>query len=94
MNALSMTDWTETEADPADVAFAEKYGLGAFIRKLLRGQAEKFKAELAAGATAEREEEILAWFAFQEMRERLQRARAIRQEKDPLVDLPRPGLLN
>jgi hypothetical protein len=65
MNGLSMTDWAETEADPADVAFAEKYGLRAFIRKLLRKQAEKYKAELAAGATAEREEEIRAWSDFQ-----------------------------
>jgi hypothetical protein len=72
----------------------DEYGFREIVKTFLREQAEKFKAELAAGATAEREEEICAWFAFQEMRERFQKARAIREERDPLVDLPRPGLLN
>jgi hypothetical protein len=34
------------------------------MRKLLREQAEKFKAELAAGVDGEREEEIRVWLAF------------------------------
>jgi hypothetical protein len=91
---MTTTDQAVTAPDDADIAFANKYGFRALVRKLLSEQAEKFKAELTAGATAEREEEIRAWFAFQEMRERFQKARAIRKERDPLVDLPRPGLLN
>lgn len=73
---------------------SDPYGFKKLISDALNEQAEEFKAELSLGCSAEREEEIRAWFAPQEMRERLQKARAIREGKDPLVDLPRPGLLN
>ena len=63
----------------------------------------KVRKELASGASAERTEELLAWFAFQEQRERFMKAQRKREGRerranaviDPaLVNLPLPHLLN
>jgi hypothetical protein len=59
---MSETDWPEP--DPADVAFAEKYGLIALIDRATREVAEEKKAELAAGVDAERAEEIRIWLTY------------------------------
>jgi hypothetical protein len=73
------------------------------IREALEAQAEKYRKELAAGASGERTEELLAWFAFQEQRERFMKAQRKREGRErraravidqTLVDLPRPHLLN
>jgi hypothetical protein len=73
---------------------SDEYGFKALISNALSEQAERFRPEIATGVSPEREEEILVWFALQEMQERLKKARAITQERDPLVDLPLPRLLS
>ena len=73
----------------------DPYGFKALIRRFESEQSERYKAELEAGVSAEREEEIQAWFSFQEMRERLRIARFKREKKEgPLAKLTRPSFLN
>jgi|HubBroStandDraft_2_1064218.scaffolds.fasta_scaffold92733_5 hypothetical protein len=77
---------------------SDPYGFKALIDGFLNEESAKYKAELDAGVDAEREEEIRAWFAFQEARRRFQAA-CLKREKmeggnSALRDLPRPDFLN
>lgn len=73
----------------------DPYGFRALIRNAINEQSELYKKELAAGPTPEHKEEIKAWFAFQRAKERLDKARAKREEKEgPLAKLSHPSLPN
>jgi hypothetical protein len=80
---------------PSDLGADDPYGFKALIRRFKSEQSERYKAELEAGVSAEREEEIQAWFSLQEIDERLRKARFKREEKEgPLAKLTRPSFLN
>jgi hypothetical protein len=80
---------------PSDLNSDDPYGFKALIRRFESEQSERYKAELEAGASAEREEEIQAWFSLQEVRERHLKARFKREGKEgPLAKLTRPSVLN
>jgi hypothetical protein len=74
---------------------SDPYGFRALIRAFDSEQSEKYKAELAAGVDAEREEEIRAWFSLQQARARLRETRLRREEREgPLAKLARPHFVN
>jgi hypothetical protein len=67
---------------------SDPYGFRALIRAFDSEQSEKYKAQIAAGVDAEREEEIRAWFSLQQARARL---RETRLRSASLTDAVGPG---
>jgi hypothetical protein len=79
-------------------AMFDPYGFRKIIRDAIDEEAERHKAELAAGVDAEREEEIKAWFLAQEARKRAEELCDKREEREAkhrsLSELPRPRFMN